>query len=558
MDSNHSGPSTSLIGWWLDSFGGGIVNHRVWVNPLLLVLCVLFALPAACRHRNQKNTSPIHANLPRNFSLVWQEPATLDPACVDDAHGGNIVCQIFDGLVALDSHLNLTPELARSWKISRDGRIYTFELEPSARFHDGRLITAGDFVFSFTRLFGNECGTASIGAEYLKDVVGISEYLHGQSKQVRGLQAPDPLHFVIQLRSPNTAFLSILAMPNFKVVPKEAMGPDFSRHPIGSGPFIFVEWKAGYVIRLSANPNYYRGQPKLHDINFLLSDGASPREELGLLFENKIQMIRAIGDDPAVVKERGFQAIKHSELSIHYLGFNVKMPPFNDIRVRKAIACSIKYDRFSVLDPLTYTPATGIVPFGMPGYSGRSRPYAYDSVAAAKLLMEAGYKDGHMNQDMDFPSYATDDGIGARTETIIAEDLSKIGLRLRKRYIPWTEYNKALTERKLPIFRLAWAADVPNASYFLHSLFYSNAYNNMFAFNDPRLDRMLDMAIIESGSSHQKELCGEIEREILNQVPLIPLDFGCQFYALQPYVRGLDLNPYGIGDMPLDRVWYEW
>ena len=528
-----------------------------WKKRASIAFCLFLSYLTACRSQNQDSPTG-HPPLPHTFSIIWQEPSTLDPACVDDIHGGNIISQVFDGLVALDSKLNIVPELARSWHISQNGCTYTFELEPSARFHNGRLITANDFVFSFTRLLGDGCGATSIGAEYLKDVVGISEFIAGKTKLVRGLQAPDPAHFIIQLQNPNTALLGTLAMATFKVVPREAIGPNFARHPIGSGPFIFKEWKPGSVIRLSANPNYYRGPPKIRDVIFLLKNTGSPREELGMLFENKVQMIQAIGEDPLVVKKRGFQIVKLNELSFHYLGFNVKIPPFDDVRVRKAIACSIKYARFAVLEPMSYTPATGIIPPGMVGYSGGNRPYSYDPVAAAKLLMDAGYRDGHLNVDIEFPSYANEDGVGSRTETIITEDLSKIGLRLSKRYLPWQVYNKALTEKKLPIFRLAWIADLPDSSYLLRSLFYSNSYNNMFSFNDPNLDRIIDLAVAGFEPSQQESLCREAERRILDQVPLIPLDFGCNIYALQPYVHGLELNPYGIGDMPLDNVWYEW
>lgn len=514
-------------------------------------------LMAGCRSSEQGHqgtTEP--ARPPRGFTVVWDEPVSLDPALVDDAHASNIVCQVFDGLLAVDEKLNLVPELARSWRISEDGRTYVFELVPNATFHNGRAITAEDFVYSFKRLLEPGMRERGIGAEYLKDVSGAEDYAAGRATEIRGLKAIDRIHFSIELRTPDTTLLAAMTMPNFKVVPREAIGPDFGKRPVGSGPFVFEEWRPGNEIRLRANRSYYAKGPEIDEVQFRVRGDMSTRETLEMFRRGRVQMIEAVGEDASFLAKEGYQVVKHSELSVHYLGFNCAMQPFNDVRVRRAVASAIKYDRFGMTEPLNYIPASGIIPPGMSGYKPRDRPYRYDPVAAVQLLKAAGYQNGFMNTSVDFFSYTGDVGLGTMTENSIAEDLLKIGLRLHRSPLPWAEFDQALTDKRLPVFRLAWIADVPDTSSVLYSLFYSRALNNFFAYSNAEVDHLLLRAHAELDPEMKSMLYADAEARILQDVPMIPLDFGCYIYALQPYVRGLALSPYGLADIPLERVHY--
>ncbi|MEW6363845.1 MAG: ABC transporter substrate-binding protein [Acidobacteriota bacterium] len=522
----------------------------------LVVVCIALAL-AGC-HRGTKQDQTTEAPpIPRSFTMLFEEPGAIDPAFVEDAYAGNIVSQVFDGLVAVDENLNIVPEIAQSWQVSPDRHTLTFEIRADARFHNGRTITADDFVYSFTRLVEPGADKQSIGAEYLRDVVGVDEFMAGRASSVRGLQAEDALHLRIELKVPNSTLLAAMAMPNFKVVPREAVGPDFASKPVGSGPFEFESWERGRQITLKANKGYYRGTPKLDRIAFLLMRPTSTREELGMFLDGRLQFLQAVGEDASFLANRHYNVIRQTELSVHFLGFNCTTPPFDDARVRRAVAHSIRYDRLSVIEPLTYAPAGGVIPPGLAGYSPKERPYRYDPVTAVRLLAEAGYSTGQLDRDIDYPSSTGVTGVGRQTDILIEEDLAKIGLRLRERYVPWFEFNRMVNEGKLPVFRLSWAADVPDTSSVLYSLFFSRAINNMFRYRSSDIDRLLQRAMGEFDEPGRSEAYAKAEAAILHDAPLIPLDFGCFNYAFQPYVRGVRLNAYGIADMALERIWYE-
>ncbi|MBI2838081.1 MAG: ABC transporter substrate-binding protein [Acidobacteria bacterium] len=525
----------------------------------LAILFSLFLL-ASCRSGGEpggkKEEVPLRP-LPRNFTLLSEEPRTLDPAFVDDTYSSNIVCQTFDGLITVDENLKLVPELARTWSVSADGSRYTFELVSDARFHNGKRVTAHDFVHTFTRIFLQGPGAPSIGREYLKGVVGVDEFVAGKADTIRGLRAYDATHFCVELDSPDATFLAAMAMPNFKVVPPEADEPGFARRPIGAGPFIFEEWKPADRITLKANLAYHRGRPKLNEVQFLITGTADPQAQVEMFRRGRVQIIQAVGEDAAFLAKEGYPILNRSELSLHYLGFNCAKTPFVDVRVRKAVAASINYDRFGIFEPLCYLPATGLIPPGMQGYAGGERPYAYDPIAAAKLLSEAGYAGGKLNTEIDFVSYAGESGIGVKIENVIIDDLSKIGLRLKKREVPWVTFNEMVARRELSFYRLAWVADIPDTSSVLYSLFYSHALNNSFSFSNADVDRLLSQARVAFDPVAKTAMYQEAQEKILQDVPLIPLDFGCYNYARQPYVRGLVLNPYGLADTSLENVYYE-
>ena len=166
---------------------------------------------------------------------------TLDPAKSIDIHAVTVIQQIFDGLVQFDKDLNVIPAIARSWKVSPDGLIYTFFLREGVKFHNGREVTSTDFVYSFTRILDPE--TKSSSFDFFTRILGAKEFIDGKAKEVKGLIAQDKYSLKIVLSEPYAPFLSILAMKGAKIVPKEEvekLETDFGKSPVGTGPFKFV------------------------------------------------------------------------------------------------------------------------------------------------------------------------------------------------------------------------------------------------------------------------------------------------------------------------------
>ena len=149
-----------------------------------------------------------------------------------------VIQQVFDGLVQFDKDLNIIPAIAKSWKISPDGLTYTFYLREGVKFHNGREVTAKDFVYSFTRILDPE--TKSSSSDFFDRILGAKEFMDRKAKEVKGLIAEDKYTLKIILSEPYAPFISILAMKGAKVVPREEIeksGIDFGKSPVGTGPF---------------------------------------------------------------------------------------------------------------------------------------------------------------------------------------------------------------------------------------------------------------------------------------------------------------------------------
>ena len=271
---------------------------------------------------------------------LMSEPMSLDPAIITGIYATNVAANLFDGLVEFDEDLNVVPAVARIWKISRDQRTYTFMLRKGVKFHSGREVTAEDFVYSFTRLLAPE--TKSSVVFMFKNIAGATSFREGKSKTISGLRALDKYSLVIELEEPFAPFLSILAMANAKVVPKEAIGIDFGKQPIGTGPFRFRIWKPGKEITLEANNAYFGGRPYLDMLRFriypniewekVFSEFEKGGLEQSIIPSGKYQTIMSKGNI-----KKTYTLISKPGLNVVYIGMNNTVAPFNDVRVRQAV-----------------------------------------------------------------------------------------------------------------------------------------------------------------------------------------------------------------------------
>src|SRR6266511_1472073 len=174
--------------------------------------------------------------------MLGDNPSTLDPTFVTDMYGGNVVRQIFDGLVQFDAHLNVVPAIAEFWEASRDGRTWTFTLRRGVKFHHGREVTAYDVVYSFTRLLDPK--RPGPMTEIFQYIQGAKEFMQGKTQRVSGLRAVDRYTFQMVLEEPLAPILAALGLPNTVIVPQEEVersGGRFGQAPVGTGPFKFVQ-----------------------------------------------------------------------------------------------------------------------------------------------------------------------------------------------------------------------------------------------------------------------------------------------------------------------------
>jgi len=488
---------------------------------------------------------------------LGNEPATLDPARVNDIYSRSVTEQIFDGLVRFDQNLMIAPGLASYWKASRDGLTWTFTLRKGVRFHHGPEMTATDVAYSLTRLLDPRANSGA--ADLFSGIKGARQFREGTATAVEGIAVIDRHTVQVTLSDASVPFVSLLAVGHAKVVPRdvvEQQGERFGGHPIGTGPFRFVRWDRGREIVLAANPQYFVGPPRLSEVRYRIFPG-EPIDVIYREFE-----AGNLEDSPmpsaARVMGQAYQHVRRPMFSVRFYGLNTRVKPLDDRRVRQAIAHAI--DRESIREKIfvgRYHPARGVVPPGTPGFNPQVREMVYAPARAKELLRQAGYGDGRR-----FPPLVL--WSGGKSERLVREHqfiksaLAEVGIPLEIRYeTDWPTFSRMLTEGRLAFFLYAWYADVPDPDNFLTKLFLSTSPRNVTGYANAMVDDLLTRARREGDLPRRVELYRRAEQIVLDDVPIIPMWHYTYERLFQSYVRSIEVNGLGDPYIPLRKIWLE-
>ncbi len=242
----------------------------MYLKKLIIFLFLIVLFFVSCKDTSESKESK------KIFSYNEMAVVTsLDPAAASNFENIWPVNQLFNGLVQMDDQLNVLPSIAKKFSISKNGLDYEFILRNDVYFHDnkcftnekGRKVIAQDFIYSFTRLFDSKVSSATT----LLSCIDRSE-----KTNYKGFEAKNDSVFIIHLSRPYSAFLNILTMKYFSVLPEEAIdyyGENFRTNPVGTGPFMFKKWDEGTRIILQKNPNYFEKDEKNERLPYL--DGVS-------------------------------------------------------------------------------------------------------------------------------------------------------------------------------------------------------------------------------------------------------------------------------------------
>lgn len=526
------------------------------LGTLVFLTLIVSWAPTAAKTGPEVNKSGGDYRIP-----LSSEPTSLDPAYVTDIYSLNVVMNLFDGLVEFDKDLNVVPAIARVWKISRDHRTYSFFLRKGVKFHNGREVTADDFVFSLSRILSKE--TKSPVASLFFDIQGAKEFHEGIVPTVTGLRAVDPYTLKIELESPFAPFLSVLAMANAKVVPKEELGPQFGIKPVGTGPFRFSTWVPAKEIVLTANRDYFAGKPFLDSLHFLIyqniewekifSDFEDGRLEQSIIPSHKYDMI--VSD---VRYRQQYNFISKPQLNLVYVGMNVTMPPLDDYRVRQAFSYAV--DTETIVKEITKRgsiPAQGILPPGIAGFDPKFKGYTYDVDKARKLLAEAGYPQGKGIPAIEIWTVSKAESVQLELEAYKAF-LAEIGVELVPRVASnWSEFIEFINNKKAPMYYAAWYADFPDPDNFLYVLCNSKSKTNRMGYKNPEVDELLEQARRETDYLARMNKYREIQKLVMRQAPLICQHHNSFNYLFQPWVKGAEVSYLGAAYIPFRKVWID-
>lgn len=341
----------------------------------------------------------------------------VDPHdCTDVKEERSIHEAIFDALVTRRHDLSIVPGLARSWKVSPDGRTWTFFLQEGVKFHNGEPFNSEVVKLSIERMARPEMG-AALGAPAV-----YAQYLEGVHMKI-----VDECTIQLTMGSSNADLLGIL-VDGYMLPPQavQDMGDDFKYNPIGTGAFKFVEWVPGERVVAEANESYFRGAPKVKQVVWRMVPESSARvEELKSGRADVISRVEP-GDAEEIAAGESIHVVKlRDTTSIIYL-FNCARGPFKQVKVRQAVNYAV--DKTGIINSVLHGAGYVLSSFVGPshfGFDGGIKPYPHDPVKASKLLAEAGYADG-LTITMDSPTSSPAEAM--HLSEFIAKQLEEVGI----------------------------------------------------------------------------------------------------------------------------------
>lgn len=377
------------------------------------------------------------------------DPLTLDPMKQFSEKNYTICWQIFDGLVRFDPDGKIEPALALSWERLNAERV-RFKLREGVRFHNGEPFDAAAVKFSIER--------------YLDPATGFPAAFFIDS--LKGAEIVDPYTVDLLTRHPDALLLNRLAGLVLMVPPgyiKERGDEHFARHPVGTGPFVFREWRKGSAIELAANKDYWvTGFPKVDGLvfRFIPSDG-----QVDALLASKIDLLTDLpGTQTLRVKtDPKLTVIKKPSYYTMPFSLNLSSGPLSSLKVRQALNHGVNKENLIRYDLLGN--GKPIATLSMPGETGHDptlKPYEYDPAKARRLLTEAGYPEGF---SLNFLVKKN----AERTAKIVAVDLKKVGVHARMFPVSDADMIREFKSGKYDMF-IGSCPDPLGHSYFVQSI----------------------------------------------------------------------------------------
>lgn len=489
------------------------------------------------------------------------EPTTLDPARVEDGPTIEMLMSIFEGLVQWSGDNKLAPCLATSWDVSADGRTYTFHIRPGVKYHNGRLLTAEDFVYSLTRSL-DPATLSPVASDYLNDIEGALDFHDKKATSVKGLSAPDPQTLKITIDHPKAYFLAKLTYPTAYAVCKEEVektkGQVTEASLVGTGAFKLAEYLEQRRISLDANPDYWDGAPKLKRVERLILKDPNSRHDKFAGGELDLTDVTA-GALPADEKDPKLKELMHKfdRASVYYVALNQKaFPPFHDKRVRQALAYAIDKKRLiqTVLQGIP-RPAEGILPYGIPGFDETYKGIPFDPAKAKQLLAAAGYPNGAGFPPLTLSFRAADTDIRNTTTAIQADLESNLGIKVALDEVEWGTFLDRRKQGTMPFYFLRWAADYLDPQDFLSMMLHSKAPLNTIGYANPAFDQLCEQADVNQNQTERMAQYRKAEAMAVDDAPWIPIYFQRDVELWNPKLREVTTTLFG--HLPYKRTYFQ-
>jgi len=520
-----------------------MIMTRTVVAALSLMVCASLALGAP--------PAELGDGFPHGGKLEYGEygrPATLDPITSNDMVGLRLSELLFNGLVSFSPRNDVVADLARSWQVSPDNRVYTFDLRPDARWHGAGGVVSADDVIGTLDVIRHPRTMTPLKAPY--ELVGDARKLDEHTVE-------------ITLKRPMVNALGRLA---FKVVPTAALKrPDFLgrddpfvQDPVGTGPFQLERVTAEGDIVMVANAEYHRGRPHLDEI--VMKPFADKNVLTQALLFRAVDMIVEVNprDIAQIEGDNRFNLYPYNALSYTFFGHNHRNPHLQKKQVRQAISHAI--NRPEMLESF-YAGRGSLIsgPFapGSWAYNLDVEPVQYDPARARALLAEAGYRDkgrdGYLKTDDGSPlSFVLKVPIEKENETVkrvvlaFQSYLKQVGIKVDLEFREWQAWKQEVfVDHAFDIVLASWAFDdSADISTLFHSKETGAWRNNFVTYSNPEVDALIVEAKTTLDREKQRTINRRLHEILAQEQPYTFLWTITNFAAVHRKVRHVELQPF--------------
>ena len=490
------------------------------------------------------------------------EPKTLDPQVATGVTENKIISALIEGLISYHPTDDELPEpgVAERWEANEDYSEWTFFLRADARWSNGDPVTSHDFVWSYERML-----TPEFGAEYVEMLYPMenAEAFHrGELADFSevGVEAPDDHTLHIRLVGPTPFFLGMLKhYAWFPVHPPtvEAYGRGrldrsspwtLQGRYVGNGPFVLEEWRVNQYIRVTKSPTYWdRDQVRLNEIYFMVIEDVNTEQRMYASGRLHVTNTVPSNDIANLRRTRPEELRLEPYLGTYFYRFNTTRPPFDDVRVRRALAMAM--DREAIVNRVTLgdqTPAYAFVPPGFDDYP-RRRLVEHDPETARRLLAEAGFAEGG-GFPRKFLLFNTLEDHRKIAEAVVSMWNRELGIDFQLENKEWRVYLEAQSQLDFDISRAGWIGDYMDPVTFLE-LWTTDNGNNNTGWSNARYDELIREAFRSKTQEAHYAALIEAEEILMAEMPVIPVYHYNRIYLIRPEVRGwnpklLDNRPY--------------
>lgn len=524
--------------------GGEPVSKHVWRHSLSVAFIALLGLLVACAPPPPTAKPAAPAAKPGGILRIGGERdmEDLDPHTVRFGWGINFMQNVYSGLIRAGEDLLPKPDLALSWEF-KGPQVLEFTLRQGAKFHNGREVTAEDVKYSLDRI-----RDPSVPAGYASYIASVAS-----------VEAPSKYRVVLQLKQPDSAILNNLAMPAMAIVAKEAVEPQpvgLKKTMMGSGPFKFKEHVPDQRLVLVKNPDYFMpGQPLLDELHFIPLKDETARTNA--LRSGEIDYVEPVApkDIAALRNDRTVTVTGGPNLSFVAISLNTSKKPYDDVRVRQALAYAINRDEMvqkgfdGFAQPLWGPP---LIP---PFWAGNTdKYYTYDVNKAKQLLAEAGYPNGFKTNILN----GTGTSYHAPFSVVVQSELKKIGVEVEIQAMDGAVANKNWISGEFEMYPIRWwGSDFIDPDGAFRSLFTCKGSYNNSRFCNEKVDELILKGLAVTSIEERKAVYKDAMKALSEQQPWVFLVSFDRFEAMKSFVKGYIAFPnasqYGLRDIWLDK-----